>query len=645
MRLALASVRTFALLTGLVQTTTSAWGAPQTFVKEPYLQGLGPTSVVIRWEGSQPADAVITLTEKAAIAKRIERLSKSDTAFHSQWIDGLEAGTSYRYTVASAGVTSTEGTFTTSRNEDEKLTFQVYGDNRSDHAAHAAVVSQMRKRKADFAIHTGDMVLSGGKPEEWNKFFEIEGPFLRDRCVYACIGNHELVDGGMPSFLRYFHPGMRGEPSLTYTVRWGSARFFFLNAFAQNLTTTDRAWLERELTDADAEPGVRHRFIVMHQGPSSSGPHGGGQFFDDGLRKMLLSHKITMVFAGHDHLYERGVRDGLRYIVTGGGGAPLYPSKPEKSPPTQAAESSHHFVSVDVDGDKITLTAIRKDGSTMDRCQLEGGAEKASFTCDKTSIEVAKDPITGANVATPAKKRACDCAVPGTPGGTAEDVVVAGGLLGAAVFVRRARHRLASRRRRLLPSASMSKHPTPSAWFRLLRLPATAAILALALFGGAATGCATYTQDLDRGIKHYDASEHEKALAVFRSLENDTDSFDGKERARYYYYRGMTDYRLATAEYEVRPDARYWLGLAHAANEKTPGSLSDEQKKRLADAMSDLNDDVYGTGNASKAKGAAEPPEKLPSDPKAKKKSAGDEKLQRGGNIRKPPTSHRRCLR
>ncbi len=41
----------------------------------------------------------------------------------------------------------------------------------------------MRKRKADFAIHTGDMVLSGGKAEEWNKFFEIETPLLRDRCV------------------------------------------------------------------------------------------------------------------------------------------------------------------------------------------------------------------------------------------------------------------------------------------------------------------------------------------------------------------------------------------------------------------------------------------------------------------------------
>lgn len=612
-------------------TTAVAIAEPPRFVKGPYLQGLTPTSVVVRWEGSEAADAVVTVTERAAIGKRIERRSTSETRFHSQRVEELSPGTTYGYEVTSAGITSTAGTFTTPRNDDERFTFQVYGDNRSDHAAHAAVVAQMRKRKADFGIHTGDMVLSGGKPEEWSKFFEIETPLLRDRCVYACIGNHELIDGGMPSFLRYFHPGMHGEPTLTYTVRWGSARFFFLNAFATSLTTTDRAWLERELNDADGEQGLRHRFIVMHQGPSSSGPHGGGQFFDDGLRKMLLAHKITMVFAGHDHLYERGVRDGLRYIVSGGGGAPLYPSKPEKSQPTQAAESAHHFVSVDVDGAKITTTAIRKDGSTLDRCYLEG----ESFTCDKTAIEVAKDPLTGANVAWPPKRRACDCAVPGHPQGSPVAGGLASLLVGIAVFARRARHRLASRRRRLLPSASMSKRPTPPARSRRSRLPSffagASAVIGLTLASTAATGCATYTQDLDRGIKHYDANEHERALAVFRSLENDTDSFAGKELARYYYYRGMTDYRLATPEYEVRPDARYWLGLAHAAEEKTPGSLSEEQKKRLGDAMADLNDDVYGTGN--KAKGAAEPAGEKKSEPKAKKSDA-DAKLQHRGNKR-----------
>jgi hypothetical protein len=163
--------------------------------------------------------------------------------------------------------------------------------------------------------------------------------------------------------------------------------------------------------------------------------------------------------------------------------------------------------------------------------------------------------------------------------------------------------------------------------FSFVTFPLALAALAA---GVLSVGCATYTQDLERGIHHYDASEHERALAVFRSIENDTDSFSGQELARYYYYRGMTDYRLATPQYEVRSDARYWLGLASAAENKTPGSLSDDQKKRLGDALDDLNDDVYGTGTSAKRKAAAEGAGEKSSgekktEKKAKRKSGDDD--------------------
>jgi hypothetical protein len=154
-----------------------------------------------------------------------------------------------------------------------------------------------------------------------------------------------------------------------------------------------------------------------------------------------------------------------------------------------------------------------------------------------------------------------------------------------------------------------------------------ALVASVALTALSVAGCATYTQDLDRGIHHYDANEHERALAVFRSLENDTDSFDGKELARYYYYRGMTDYRLASPQYEVRPDARYWLGLAHAAEDKTPGSLTSDQKQRLDDALDDLNDDVFGSAGKKTAARTKKAADGDGADPvkKAKSKPSSDD--------------------
>ena len=39
-------------------------------------------------------------------------------------------------------------------------------------------------------------------------------------------------------------------------------------------TGEERDWLRAELDKARAEPGLAHRFAVMHWGPFSSGPHG-----------------------------------------------------------------------------------------------------------------------------------------------------------------------------------------------------------------------------------------------------------------------------------------------------------------------------------------------------------------------------------
>lgn len=145
--------------------------------------------------------------------------------------------------------------------------------------------------------------------------------------------------------------------------------------------------------------------------------------------------------------------------------------------------------------------------------------------------------------------------------------------------------------------------------------------------------CATYQDDLQRGTKYYESNEHERALAVFRSLEDDIDSLRSEEKVRYYYFRGMTDYRLASDTYKVRPDARYWLGLAQAGEKETPNSLSEEQKGRLKDALDDLNKDVYGGADTSddggpkkdKDKDAGKDKKKADDDGGKKKKKVVDD--------------------
>ncbi|MDF3067375.1 MAG: hypothetical protein K0R38_2976 [Polyangiaceae bacterium] len=105
----------------------------------------------------------------------------------------------------------------------------------------------------------------------------------------------------------------------------------------------------------------------------------------------------------------------------------------------------------------------------------------------------------------------------------------------------------------------------------------------------ACAGCATYREDLYRGQRLYEDNQYERALAVWRALEPDSDSLSFNEQARYAYLRGMTDYRLG-----FRADSRHWLAIAKAIDQEHGSGLSPEWKQRLEESLEDLNKDVYG---------------------------------------------------
>jgi Cys-rich repeat protein len=146
--------------------------------------------------------------------------------------------------------------------------------------------------------------------------------------------------------------------------------------------------------------------------------------------------------------------------------------------------------------------------------------------------------------------------------------------------------------------------------------PVLACLLALAL-----AACATYREDLNRGQRLYEENEYEHALAIWRLLEEDMDSLELTDQARYAYLRGMTGYRLG-----FRPDARHWLAIAKAIEQEHPGGLSPQWKQRLEEALADLNRDVFGGAELLPAPGAAPPPPPpgMPPGPVAPAQCAAD---------------------
>ena len=81
---------------------------------------------------------------------------------------------------------------------------------------------------------------------------------------------------------------------------------------------------------------------------------------------LFEQYDVDIVFAGHDHDYERTIPiNDVVYIVTGGGSAILYGVDMRKW--LAYAEATYHFCLVKIMGKKLILEAIKPDGSVFDR--------------------------------------------------------------------------------------------------------------------------------------------------------------------------------------------------------------------------------------------------------------------------------------
>jgi MYXO-CTERM domain-containing protein len=404
------------LATVSLPVRASAEGGPR---KGPFLQHLGSESVEVKVELSRPGPVTVEVAVDGQDAAPVKTFSSAPAEFHAVHVVGLAPDTRYRYAVRAGLTLPLRGTFVTAPApaSHEPFTFIAFGDNRSDDAAHAQVVQAMAKESFAFLVNTGDYVIGGGDEDAWRRFFDVEGALLRDHCLFACIGNHELLDDGAAAhFERYLGPVDPPPPSgpvppLYGSFRWGRARFFLLNAFEDWSGGPEPAWLESELSRADAEPGVDLRVAVIHHGLFSSGPHGPNKRLQAArLDDVLTRHHVDLLLEGHDHIYERGESGAIKYVLTGGGGAPLYRDvRPAAT--ARKVESTHHYVLVTVNDAGVSMVAKRPDGSVIETCSFARGG---SWLCDPPPAPAEPSKAEPPSVPPPGAR--CGCTVPGGPG-------------------------------------------------------------------------------------------------------------------------------------------------------------------------------------------------------------------------------------
>lgn len=97
------------------------------------------------------------------------------------------------------------------------------------------------------------------------------------------------------------------------------------------------------------------------------------------------------------------------------------------------------------------------------------------------------------------------------------------------------------------------------------------------------TACGAALADLRRAEESYEEARYEAALEWLQDIEQVAPSFGRPDRTRYFYTRGMTEYRL-----EHRPEALYYLVIAREFAGDDQEGLEGEQVDILARTLAEL---------------------------------------------------------
>jgi hypothetical protein len=247
--------------------------------------------------------------------------------------------------------------------------FAVLGDFGTGDKPQYQVAEQMAKLRGRFpfelVITVGDNIYGGERPQDMKRKFEDPYKLLLDGGVkfYASLGNHD--DRGQA---RYKLFNMDARTYYTFKAPRQDVRFFALET--DYLTPPQVAWIEKELVNA----GENWKIPYFHHPLYSSGKsHGSHPDLAAVLEPLFLKGGVTVVFAGHDHFYERiKPQKGIVYFVAGSGGKLRRGDINRRTGLTAVGfDTDHAFLAVEIDGDQLYFNAISRLGTVIDSGIIE----------------------------------------------------------------------------------------------------------------------------------------------------------------------------------------------------------------------------------------------------------------------------------
>ncbi len=251
-------------------------------------------------------------------------------------------------------------------------TFAVIGDFTDGTPLHD-VADRIKSWNSEYIVTVGDNWYSDPTIDDsvGQSFHDFISPYqgsygagsTSGNRFWPTIGNHDY-DNGISEYFSYF---TLPNNERYYTVQKGNVGLFIVNSNQQesNGTTsssTQGQWLKNALAASTAT----WKLVFFHQPAYTSGTEGDHTY----MQWPFQSWGATAVIAGHDHLYERLLKNNFPYFVNGLGGAEIVPNQRVESGSQIRYSSNYGAMRIDAGTSSINFQFITRTGSVIDNYTL-----------------------------------------------------------------------------------------------------------------------------------------------------------------------------------------------------------------------------------------------------------------------------------
>jgi Calcineurin-like phosphoesterase len=292
--------------------------------------------------------------------------------------------------------------------------FVVGGDNRpTEHGAPwprvlPTIFQEIRLIHPDFVLWSGDTIYGYDDKDavelqhEYSDFLKLAK--VADVPLVNAPGNHEVHEVAKQKI-------SCGDLQKEFEKHWdlkGSFDYRGAHFIALNTEECDHTgeigpiqlkWLQDDL---EANKNARAIFVFFHtemtQAPDDEDKdHHPPLKNTDVLQALFEKYPVKAVFQGHEHIFYQTEKNGIRYYVAGGGGAPFY------APPEKGGFS--HYLVVEMKNNQLTYKIVEPGHFYIEPEKAPAASERMLWVINSSDLTL---PAANIEMSVPHSLGACE---------------------------------------------------------------------------------------------------------------------------------------------------------------------------------------------------------------------------------------------